>query len=49
MNDHGYSGNYYTVMNLAQAMLEGRVLEAFLSERLAQDIKNKTRKAKDQT
>jgi hypothetical protein len=37
------------VMNLAQAMLAGRGLEAYLSERRAQDIKNKTRKAKEQT
>jgi hypothetical protein len=49
MKNHGYSGNYEMVMNLAQAMLAGRSLEAFLSERWAQDVKNKTRKAKDQT
>jgi hypothetical protein len=36
------------VMNLAQAMLAGRSLEAFLNERRAQEAKNKTRKAKDQ-
>jgi hypothetical protein len=29
---HGYSGNYDMVMNLAQSMLAGRGLEAFLSE-----------------
>jgi hypothetical protein len=33
MKNHGYSGNYDNmVMNLAQAMLAGRGLEAFLSE-----------------
>jgi hypothetical protein len=37
------------VMNLVQKMLAGRSLEAFLSERRAQNIKNKTRKAKEQT
>jgi hypothetical protein len=37
------------VVNLAQAMLAGRSLEAFLDERRAQEAKNKTRKAKEQT
>jgi hypothetical protein len=46
MNNHGYSGNYDMVMNLAQAMLAGRSLEAFLNERWAQETKNKSRKAK---
>jgi hypothetical protein len=32
INNHGYSGNYDMVMNLAQAMLAGRGLEVFLSE-----------------
>jgi hypothetical protein len=45
---HGYDANYDMVMNLAQAMLVGRTLEAFLNERRAQETKNKTRKAKDQ-
>jgi hypothetical protein len=49
MNTHVYSGNYNMVMNLAQSMLTGRGLEAFLNERWAQDTKNKTRKAKKQT
>jgi hypothetical protein len=30
MKNHGYSANYDMVMNLAQAMLTGRSLEAFL-------------------
>jgi hypothetical protein len=46
MKNHGYSGNYEMVMNLAQAMLEGCVLEALFSEGWAQESKNKTRKAR---
>jgi hypothetical protein len=49
MKNHGYSGNYEMVMNLGQAMLVGRGLDAFLSERRAQDVKNKTCKVKEQT
>jgi hypothetical protein len=49
MKNHGYSENYDMVMNLSQAMLVGRSLEAFLNERRAQETKNKTRKAKEQT
>jgi hypothetical protein len=49
MKNHGYSGNYDMVMNLAQAMLAGHSLESFLNERRAQETKNKTRKAKEQT
>jgi hypothetical protein len=37
------------IMNLAQAILAGCSLEAFLNERRAQEAKNKTRKAKEQT
>jgi hypothetical protein len=48
MKNHGYNPNYDMVMNLAQAMLVGRSLEAFFNERRAQEAKNKTRKAKDQ-
>jgi hypothetical protein len=36
-------------MNLAQAMLAGRSLEAFLTERRAQEATNRIRKAKEQT
>jgi hypothetical protein len=46
MKNHGYNANY--VMNLAQAMLTGRSLEAFLKERRAKEANNKTRKAKEQ-
>jgi hypothetical protein len=49
MKNHGYSGNYDMVMNLAQAMSAGRGLEAFLNEWRAQDTKNKTRRAKEQS
>jgi hypothetical protein len=35
-------------MNLSQAILAGRSLEAFLNERPAQETKNKTPKAKEQ-
>jgi hypothetical protein len=49
MKNHGYSANYDMVMNLAQAILAGRSLEAFLNERRSQETKNKTRKAKEQT
>jgi hypothetical protein len=48
MKNHGYSTNYDMVMNLAQSMLAGRSLEAFLNEWRAQETKNKTRKAKEQ-
>jgi hypothetical protein len=48
IKNHGYNANYDMVVNLAQAMLAGRSLEAFLNERRAQEAKNKTRKAKDQ-
>jgi hypothetical protein len=37
------------IMNLAQAMLTGRSLEAFLTERCSQESKNRIRKAKEQT
>jgi hypothetical protein len=37
------------VMNLAQAMLAGRNLEAFLSERGSQEATHRICKAKDQT
>jgi hypothetical protein len=37
MKNHGYSANYDMVMNLAQAILAGRSLEAFLNERRAQE------------
>jgi hypothetical protein len=41
MKNHGYNANYDMVMNLAQAMLVGRSLEAFLNEWRAQEAKTK--------
>jgi hypothetical protein len=45
---NGYEGKYDMAMNLAQAMLHGRGLDAFVHERRAQMAKNKTRAAKNQ-
>jgi hypothetical protein len=45
----GYDANYDNVMNLAQAMLAGRSLEAFLNDKRSQEAKNRIRKAKTQT
>jgi hypothetical protein len=49
LKNHGYSENYNMVMNLAQAMLAGYSLEAFLNEWRAQETRNKTRKEEEQT
>jgi hypothetical protein len=49
MKNNGYTGSYDMVMNLAQEILAGRSLEAFLSERRSQEAKNRIRKAKEQT
>jgi hypothetical protein len=46
IKNNGFAGNYEMVMNLAQAMLTGRILDAFVKERRAQEVKNKTRVAK---
>jgi hypothetical protein len=46
---NGFAGKHDMIMNLAQAMLAGRSLEAFLTERRTQESKNKIRKAKLQT
>jgi hypothetical protein len=45
---NGYAGKYDIIMNLAQAMLAGRSLEAFLTERRSQEAKHRIRKAKEQ-
>jgi hypothetical protein len=47
--DNGYGKSYDNVMNLAQAMLAGRSLEAFLNEKSSQEEKNRIRKTKTQT
>jgi hypothetical protein len=53
VNDHikknGFVGNYDLFMNLAQAILTGSSLDAFVNERRAQEVKNKTRLAKKLT
>jgi hypothetical protein len=49
VKNNGYDGNHDNIMNLAQAMLEGRSLEAFLNEKRSQEAKNRVRKAKTLT
>jgi hypothetical protein len=44
MKNHGNNANYDMVMNLAQEMLAGRSLEAFLNERRAQEAKKRARR-----
>jgi hypothetical protein len=46
VKNNGYDDNYDNIMNLAQAMLAGRSLEAFLNEKRSQEAKNKLRKIK---
>jgi hypothetical protein len=48
MENHGYSADYDMVMNLAHAMLTGRSLKEFLSQRRSQEAKHRIRKAKEQ-
>jgi hypothetical protein len=49
MKNHGYGVNYEMVMNLAQSMLEGRELNAFLNERRAKYRNKKRHKANQHT
>jgi hypothetical protein len=49
VKNNGYDANYDNIMNLAQAMLAVRSLEAFLNEKRTQEAKNRVRKAKTQT
>jgi hypothetical protein len=49
MKNQGYSGNYDMVVNLAQAILARRSLEAFLNERRAQETKHARRRSKQST
>jgi hypothetical protein len=49
VKNNGYDANYYNIMNLAQSMLAGRSLEAFLNEKRSQEASNRVRKAKTQT
>jgi hypothetical protein len=46
IKSNGYGDNADNSMNLAQAMLAGRSLEAFLNEKRSQDANNRVRKAK---
>jgi hypothetical protein len=46
VKNNGYGDNADNSMDLAQAMLEGRSLEAFLNEKLSQEAKNRVRKSK---
>jgi hypothetical protein len=46
VKNNGYGDNAENIMNLAQAILVGRSLEAFLNEKRSQDAKNRVRKAK---
>jgi hypothetical protein len=48
VKNNGYDANYDNITNLAQAMLAGRSLEAFLNEKRSQEAKNRFRKAKTQ-
>jgi hypothetical protein len=49
VKNNGYGDNHDRIMNLAQAMLAGRSLEAFLNEKCSQEAKNKVRKIKTLT
>jgi hypothetical protein len=44
--NNGYGDNVDNSINLAQAMLVGRSLEAFLNEKRSQESKNRVRKSK---
>jgi hypothetical protein len=46
VKNNGYGENAENSMNLAQAMLAGRNLEAFINEKLSQEAKNRVRKSK---
>jgi hypothetical protein len=46
VKNNGYGENHANIMNLAQAMLAGRSLEAFLNKKRSQEAKSKIRKIK---
>jgi hypothetical protein len=46
VKNNGYGDNADSSMSLAQAMLEGRSLEAFPNEKRSQEAKNRVRKEK---
>jgi hypothetical protein len=49
IKNNGYDDNADNGMNLAQAMLLGRSLEAFINEKRVQEANNRVRKAKTTT
>jgi hypothetical protein len=49
VKNNGYGDNPDSIMNLAQAMLTGRSLEAFLNEKRSQEVRNRVRKTKTLT
>jgi hypothetical protein len=49
VKNNGYTDNPDNIMNLSQAMLARRSLEAFLNEKRSQEAKNRIRKTKTQT
>jgi hypothetical protein len=49
VKNNGYDANYDNVINLAQAMLAVRSLEACLNEKRSQEANNRIHKAKTQT
>jgi hypothetical protein len=49
IKNNGYEDNADNSMNMAQAMLVGRSLEAFINEKRSQELKNRVRKAKTLT
>jgi hypothetical protein len=46
IKNNGYGDNADSSMNLAQAMLAGRSLKAFINEKRSQEAKNRVRKSK---
>jgi hypothetical protein len=46
VKNNGYTDNSDNIMNVAQAMLAGRILEAFLNEKHSQEAKNRVWKSK---
>jgi hypothetical protein len=49
IKNNGYEDNAENIINLAQAMLVGRSLEAFINEKRVQDAKKRVRKSKTLT
>jgi hypothetical protein len=49
VKSNGYGEKHDNIMNLAQSMLAGRSLEAFLNEKRSQEAKNKVGKIKTLT